>query len=205
MDGLVEGGEVCEGLVGEVMGLKIAPDRLDFVEFRGVFRQPFDGEPVGALGERRQRRLAEMDRAIVEHENDRLGLSPGLRSEETVELLQMGDEIAAALGRAGVDDELARDVIERPHDRHLLGLPRRRHTQVRPRLRPGAGEIGMGQRLALIAVEKNDVSGLGLLLAQLQAQADPLHLAFGLASLQRVPGPSPAKVFFATPSTVANG
>ena len=74
MDGLVESGEVCEGLVGEVMGLKIAPDRLDFVEFRGVSCQPFDGEPVGALGERRQRRLAEMDRAIVEHENDRLGL-----------------------------------------------------------------------------------------------------------------------------------
>ena len=32
MDGLVEGGEVCEGLVGEVMGLEIAPDRLDFIE-----------------------------------------------------------------------------------------------------------------------------------------------------------------------------
>ena len=42
MDGLVEGGDVCEGLVGEVMGLKIAPDRLDFVEFGGVFRQPLD-------------------------------------------------------------------------------------------------------------------------------------------------------------------
>ena len=37
MDGLVEGGEVCEGLVGEVMGLEIAPDRLDFIEFGGVF------------------------------------------------------------------------------------------------------------------------------------------------------------------------
>jgi hypothetical protein len=40
MDGSVEGGDVCEGLVGEVMGLKIAPDRLDFIEFGGVFRQP---------------------------------------------------------------------------------------------------------------------------------------------------------------------
>ena len=60
-------------------------------------------------------------------------LSPGLRSE-TVELLQMGDEIAAALGRAGMDDELARDAIERPQHRDLLGLSRRRHTLVRPRL-----------------------------------------------------------------------
>jgi hypothetical protein len=34
MDGLVECGDICEGLVGEVMGLKIAPDRLDFIEFR---------------------------------------------------------------------------------------------------------------------------------------------------------------------------
>ena len=108
-------------------------------------------------------------------------------------------------GRAGVNDELAGEVIERPQHRHLLGLPRRRHTQVRPRLRPGAGEIGMRQRLALIAVEKNNVSGLGLLLAQFEAQAYPFHLAFRLASLQSVPGPSPAKVFFATPSTVANG
>ena len=46
MDGLVEGGDVCEGPVGEVMGLKIAPDRLDFIEFGGVFRQRLDGEPV---------------------------------------------------------------------------------------------------------------------------------------------------------------
>ena len=35
MDGLVEGVDVREGLVGEVMGLKIAPNRLDFIEFRG--------------------------------------------------------------------------------------------------------------------------------------------------------------------------
>jgi hypothetical protein len=30
------------------MGLKIAPDRLDFIEAGGVFRQPIDGEPVCA-------------------------------------------------------------------------------------------------------------------------------------------------------------
>ena len=60
-----------------------------------------------------------------------LACRPGWVQRE-VELLQMGDEIAAALGRAGMDDELARDVIERPQHRDLLGLPRRRHTQVRP-------------------------------------------------------------------------
>ena len=101
MDGLVEGGEVYEGLVGEVMGLEIAPDRLDFIEFGGVFRQPLDGEPVCAGGQGGERAFAGVDRTIVLDQHDRLGLSPGLRSQETVELLQMGDEIAAALGRGG--------------------------------------------------------------------------------------------------------
>jgi hypothetical protein len=54
----------------------------------------------------------------------------------------------------------------------------------------------MGQRLALVAVEKNDVARLGLLFAQLQAQTHPFHLAFRLTSLQRVPGPPPAELFF---------
>ncbi len=51
MDGLVERGDVCEGLVGEVMGRKIAPDRPDFIKFGGVFRQPLDGESVCAGGQ----------------------------------------------------------------------------------------------------------------------------------------------------------
>src|SRR5271165_4233946 len=150
MDGLVECGGICEGVVGEVMGLEIAPDRLDVVEFRCVFGQPLDGEPVLAGGQGAERAFAGVDRTVVLDQHDWLGLSLRLRSKVTVELLQMSDEIAAALGRAGMDDELARDVIERPQNRDLLGLPRRRHTQVRARLRPGAGEIGMRQRLALI-------------------------------------------------------
>src|ERR1700680_3795286 len=32
----------------------------------------------------------------------------------------MGHKVGAALGRAGMDDELARDVIERAQHRHLL-------------------------------------------------------------------------------------
>ena len=196
MDGLVEGGEVREGLVGEVMGLEIAPDRLDFIEFGGVFRQPLDGEPVCAGGQGGERAFAGVDRTIVLDQHDRLGLSRGLRSKETVELLQMCDEIAAALGQAGMDDELARDVIERPQHRDLLGLPRRRHTQVRPRLRPGAGEIGMRQLLALIAVEKNNVARFGLLFAQLQAQAHPFHLAFSSDVPSACAGAAASGTFF---------
>src|SRR5271166_1539981 len=65
MDGLVERSDVCEGLVGEVMGLKIAPDRLDVVEFGCVFRQPLDGEPVCAGGQGGERAFAGVDRTIV--------------------------------------------------------------------------------------------------------------------------------------------
>src|SRR5574340_539950 len=123
MDGLVERIRVDEGLVGEVMGLEITPDRLDVIEFGSVFRQPLDGEPVGAGGEGCERAFAGVDRTIVLDQHDRLGLSPGLRSIETVELLEMGDEIAAAFGRTGMDDELAGEVIERPQHRDLPGLP----------------------------------------------------------------------------------
>jgi hypothetical protein len=43
-----------------------------------------------------------------------------------------------------------------------------------------------------------------VMVAQLQAQAHPLHLAFRLPSFQGVPGPPPAELFFARPWTVAN-
>ena len=57
MDGLVERGGVGEGLVGEMMGLEVAPDELDIVEFGRVFGQPFDGEPVCAGGQGGERAL----------------------------------------------------------------------------------------------------------------------------------------------------
>ena len=196
MDGSVERVGVCEGLVGKVMGLEIAPYRLDVVEFGGVFWQPLYGQPMCPGGQSGKRALAGMDRSIVLDEHDRLGRTPWLRAEEMIDLLEMGDEVAAALGRAGVHDQPAREIIERPQDRDLLGLSRRGHAQVRSRLRPGAGEIGMGQRLALVAMEKDNVARFGLLFADLEAEADPLDLAGVLTSLQRVPGPPPAEVFF---------
>src|SRR5437868_206367 len=62
VDGLVESGDVGEGLVGEVMRLEVVPDHLDVVEFGRVFGQPLDGEPVCASGEGCQRELADVDR-----------------------------------------------------------------------------------------------------------------------------------------------
>ncbi len=56
-DGLLDGAikviRAGEGLVSEVMPLQVAPDPFNVVQLRGVFRQPRDREPVGALGEGR--------------------------------------------------------------------------------------------------------------------------------------------------------
>jgi hypothetical protein len=47
-----------------------------------------------------------------------------------------------------------------------------RHAQIGDGFRPCSGEVGMRQRLALIAIKKNDVAGCGLLLI---ACKDPIH------------------------------
>ena len=54
----------------------------------------------------------------------------------------------------------------------------------------------MRQRLAFVTVKKNDIASLGLTLATLQTQTDPVHFAGDLASLQRVPGAPPTELFF---------
>src|SRR5271157_4608282 len=196
VDGLVEGVDIGEGLMGEVMRLGVAPDDFDVIELWSVFGQPLDGEPVRPGSEGRERELADVDRPIVLDQHDRLDGLAGLGAVEVVELFEMGHEVGAALGGAGVDNELARDVIARAQHRDLLGLSRRGHAQVGAGLGPGARQIGMRQRLAFVAVEQHDVAGFGLTLAQLQTQADPIHFAGGLPSLQRVPRAPPAELFF---------
>ena len=63
----------------------------------------------------------------------------------------------------------------------------------------------MRQRFAFVAVKQNDVARFGLPLAQLQAQSDPFYFVDNLPAFQRVPGPPPAELFFATLLTVASG
>lgn len=133
-----------------------------------------------------------------EHTAPRSGPT-GLRAAEVVELLEMGPEVGAALGGAGMDSELEREVIERVQHRHHLGLSRCRDAQVGAGFPPGARKKGMRQLLPFVAVEKNDVACFGLTLAQLQAQADPIQLASGLAPLQRVLRPPPDGTVFRNP------
>src|SRR4051794_26880552 len=67
-DGVGESIGIGEGVVGELMLLEVAPGSLDVIQFGGVFRQPFEGEP-GALGERAGCQLAAVDRSVVKNRN----------------------------------------------------------------------------------------------------------------------------------------
>src|SRR4051812_20965839 len=53
VDGAVEVIRTVERLMSEVVPLQVAPETLDVVQLRSIFRQPLDREPVGALGEGR--------------------------------------------------------------------------------------------------------------------------------------------------------
>src|SRR5215211_8340130 len=107
LDGAVEVIRAGECLMSEVMPLQVAPEDLDVVQLRGVFRQPLDREPVGTLGERCAGRLAGVDRAVVENEHDRRERDPELGTIAPIDLLQQSAEVRASFGPAGVNNELA--------------------------------------------------------------------------------------------------
>ena len=64
VDGLVEMIGIGEGLMGEMMAFQIPPDRFDIIQFRSVFRQPLDRQPVCPCGQGGAGGLARMDRAV---------------------------------------------------------------------------------------------------------------------------------------------
>lgn len=116
-----------------------------------------------------------------------------------IEAAQQRNEVAAALGGAGVDDQPAGGDIEDAEHRSFVRLPRRLDPQIRAPLGPGVGKIGMGERLRLVAEQQGDVAGFGLLFEQAQAQAGAVNRIGILAPLQRVPGSSPGEPpFFRT-------
>src|SRR4051794_9725213 len=100
-----------------------------------------------------------------------------------------------------MDQQFAGRPIEHAQYRHLDRLARRRHAQVGPLLGPGMGEIGMRQRLRLIAEQQYDIAGFGLCLEQLAAQPGTVHRRGVLSALQRVPGAAPAEIPFLRSTT----
>jgi hypothetical protein len=195
VNGLVEIVGAGEGLVGQMMGFEITPDGLDVVEFGRVLGQPFDGEPMGAGVKGGDCGLADVDRPVVEHDDDRLDRKSWPRAIKAVEPFQQRNEIGAALGFAGVCDEPPSGVIERSHDRDLLGLAGRRNAQIGAALGPSSGQIGMGQGLALVDEEQHDVAGPRLRLAQRPPEADAVDGVGVLAALQAVSRSTPAEFF----------
>lgn len=187
------------------MGLEVTPDTLDVIQLRCVLGQPLDGQPMRTRGECGPGEFADVDGTVVQHQHHRFGRLAWSGAIQPIQLFEMADEVAASLGRTAVHDELVRDVIERAQHRHFLRLTRCRHPQIGTRLGPDASEIGVGQRLTLIAIEQDNVAARGLLFAQLQPQADALDLGRLLASLQRVPRPPPTELFYAAPWIIASG
>jgi hypothetical protein len=205
VNGRIEFDDAGECLMSQVVRLQIVPDDLNVVQFGRIFRQPFNGQPVCASGKGSPCKLADVDWPIILDQHDRLARSARNRAIKSVDLLEMRHEVAAALGRTGMHGQFVRHMIKRAQHCDFLGLSGSRHAQIGARFRPCSGEVGVGQRLALIAIKQDDVAGCGLLLAKPQTQADTVDLAGNLPPLQRVPRPPISKLFSATPWTVASG
>jgi hypothetical protein len=183
VDGRVEGFCIGKCLVSEMMGFEIMPDDLDVVEFGRVFWQPLNGEPMRPCGKRCQRCLAGVDRAVVEHDYDGLDLYSGLGAIEQIKVLQQGDEVSAAFAAGCGNDQPAAQPVKRAHHGDFLRLSGRRHAKIGTTFCPGARQIGMRQRLALVGEQKNDIAGLSLGFAQLEPQTDAINLVRDLSSL----------------------
>lgn len=144
-----------------------------------------------------------MDRTVVENEYDRLRLPAGTWAVEFVEPCQKGDEVAASLGPAGIDDEFTRSDVERPDHGDLAGLTRCIDAQVGAALGPGMGKIRMGEGFGLVREQKHDIASLSLLLEKTKAQAGAVDGQDVLPSPQRVPWSPPAKAPFLRITTLS--
>src|SRR5512134_733065 len=146
-----------------------------------------------------------MDGTVVDNDNDGLDRPPGARTIDLLEPRQQGDEIAAPLAAAGLDDERAGSEVESADHRHLARLAGCFDTQVGTALRPGMGEIRMAQRFRFVLEQEHDVTGLRLLLQETKAQPRAVDGYGVLPSLQSVPWPPPAEAPFLRITTLSRG
>lgn len=106
---------------------------------------------------------ARVDRAVVQDQHHRpQALRAGPWPVALVEDLEQCEEVGAALGPAGVDDEIATCPVEHAEQGHLGGLAGRRDAQVGPFLRPGVSQVGMRQRFRFVAKQQHNVARVGL-------------------------------------------
>ena len=151
-DSASESVDIGEGMVGEIMLLEVAPASLDVIQFRGVFRQPFEGEPR-ARGEGLCCQLAGVDRPVVEHRDQR----PGAFGDAVggAELVEQGDKVGGALGGAGVHEQAPARRIEGPEHGLFLRLAGGLDAQLGAAPSPAARQIGRRERFGF--VEKHQI------------------------------------------------
>ena len=145
-DGAGESVRICEGAVGELMLLQVAPASFDVVQFGGIFRQPFEGEPR-ARGERLCGQFAGVDRPVVEDRDQRPGALGG--AVGGAKLVEQGDEVGGALGGAGVHEKLTAHRIKGAEHRPLR-LAGGFDAQLGAAPRPAARQIRMRERFGFV-------------------------------------------------------
>ena len=124
--------EVCgigEGLMGEVMRLEIAPDGFDVVEFGSVLGYHSTVSQCARAARAASDSLLTWIGPLSSTSTTGFAGLPGLGPKSSSSCSRWATKWCCA-SWAGVDDELAGDVIERPQHRHLLSLSRRGHAQV---------------------------------------------------------------------------
>jgi hypothetical protein len=189
-DGVGESIGIGEGSVGELMLLEVAPASLDVIQFGGVFRQPFEGEP-GALDERLCCQLAAVDRPVIENRDQGPGAFGG--AVGVAKLVEQGDKVGGALGGAGMDEQTATHRIEGAEHRPLFRLAGGLDAQIRSAPGPAACQIGMRERLGF--VEKHQIDrpcrGLGFQIGEVLTVGRDRGGV--LAAFERVAWPPPGK------------
>ena len=207
MDGAFQVICVGEGLVSQLALFHLTPDNLDVVQFGSVLGQPLGREPMVASFERRRGGLAPMDRTVVEYDHDGFcGQGARLWTVELVQLLKMSNEVSAALGAARMDNQRPPLPVPAAHHGDFGCLTGCRNAQVRALLGPSSGEVGVGQSLALVGEQQDDVAGLSLSFQKFDPKAAAINRISVLASLQSVPRATESKTpFFAAPPTAARG
>src|SRR3954447_3753920 len=110
---------IGESTISEIMLLEVAPASLDVIQLWGVFRQPFEGKPR-ARGKRLCCQLASVDWPVVENRDQGPGAFGG--AVGGAKLVEQGNEVGGALGRAGVNEKTPAERIKGAEHRPLFRL-----------------------------------------------------------------------------------
>ena len=189
-DSALERVGIGEGRIGEIMLLEVAPASFDVVQFGGVFRQPFEGDP-GTLGERLCGQLAGVDRPVVENCDQGPGSFGG--AVGGAELVEQGDKVGGTLGGAGMHEKLTAHRIKGAEHRPLFRLAGRLDAQLGAAPGPAACQIGMRERLGFVEEHQIDRARCRLGFQIGEVLTAGLDRGCVLAPFERVARPPPGK------------